>query len=269
MTTSHEYVLSASCPDRAGILSSVSGFLAHSSCDIVDCQLLSEPDSGNFFTRIQFAAPDAVDIGVLSEKFAELAIELRMSWQVDRTGRRPRTMVLVSEELHCLNDLLFRQRAGTLPVDVRAVVSDETSALEAAEWYGIPFYFLPIVDGAEEEQEARVLELAGDLGIELTILAGYLRMPSPRVCGELSGQAINLQAHRAGAKLIGATAHYVTADADGPAIEQDVRRVDHRDDRAGRIAKVRDLECSVLARAVKWHAEHRVLCDGNRTVIFP
>jgi formyltetrahydrofolate deformylase len=281
---SHEYVLNASCPDREGILASISGFLADSACNIVDCQQFSDPESGTFFTRIHFACPDTVDVNVLKEKFTEVARELRMNWRVRGAGTQPRSIVLVSKELHCLNDLLFRQRIGTLPVEVRAIVSNHTHAAELAEWHGIPFHHLPIVDGDKAAQEDRVLALVDDEDIELVILARYMQILSPRLCALLSERIINIhhsflpsfkgakpyqQAHRAGVKLIGATAHYVTADLDeGPIIEQDVLRVDHRHDPAELLARGRDLECNVLARAVKWHSEHRVLRNGNRTVVF-
>ena len=281
---SREYVLTASCPDREGILSAVSGFLARCGCNIVDCQQFSEPSPGTFFTRIHFATVVTVDIDVLIDKFHDVAQRFGMTWDAGPTTRKPRTVVLVSKQLHCLNDLLFRHHSRQLAVDIRAIMSNHTGGRELAKWYDLPFHHIPVVNDDKAAQEDRMLDVIQDHDVELAILARYMQILSPRVCAKLPGRIINIhhsflpsfkgakpyrQAHQAGVKLIGATAHYVTENLDeGPIIEQDVRRVNHRHEPADLVALGRDLECGVLARAVKWHAERRVLRNGNRTVVF-
>ncbi|WP_026425588.1 formyltetrahydrofolate deformylase [Actinokineospora inagensis] len=289
-----EYVLTGTCPDAGGILAAVTGLLTGAGANIVDCQQFSAAD---FFTRVQFrlggagdigtADIGAVDISVIRDKFAETARALGMTWSIDEVGARPRTALLVSKHLHCLNDLLFRHRTGELPVDVTAIVSNHPDAGELASWHGIPFHHVPVTGGDlddRDDQEARLSDLLRGLDVDLVVLARYMRVLGPRFCAEHAGRMINIhhsflpsfkgarpyaQAHAAGVKLIGATAHYVTPALDeGQIIEQDVLRVDHRHTPARLRAVGQDLESRVLARAVTWHAEHRVLRNGNRTVVF-
>jgi formyltetrahydrofolate deformylase len=207
-----------------------------------------------------------------------------MDWQLHPADHRTRTLVMVSRGAHCLHDLLFRSRSGTLPVDVPAVVGNHDDLRPIAEFYGVPFHHVPVTPDGRDAAEARLLELVKTLDVELVVLARYMQVLSDRVCRELAGRVVNIhhsflpsfkgarpyhQAHDRGVKLIGATAHYVTHDLDeGPIIEQDVVRVDHTMTPEALAAAGRDVEAQVLARAVRWHAEHRVLPNGRRTVVF-
>jgi formyltetrahydrofolate deformylase len=227
------------------------------------------------------------DLPAVAAAFTPVAERFAMDWHLDLLGRPVRTLVMVSTAGHCLNDLLFRQRSGQLPLVVPAIVGNHPDLAPLADFYGVPFHHLPVsrdVPGSREAAEARLLELVTSLDVELVVLARYMQILSPQLCAALAGRAINIhhsflpsfkgarpyaQAHERGVKIIGATAHYVTADLDeGPIIEQDVERVDHAMDVAALQAIGQDVEAQVLARAVRWHAEHRVLLDGHRTVVF-
>jgi formyltetrahydrofolate deformylase len=211
-----------------------------------------------------------------------------MNWQLHDAHKKPRMLIMVSKIGHCLNDLLFRYKSGLLPVEIPAIVSNHTDFYQLSASYNIPFHHLPLAPGAsaaaKRAQEDKVLEIIRDCDVDLVVLARYMQILSPEMCGALKGRAINIhhsflpsfkgakpyyQAHDRGVKLIGATAHYVTADLDeGPIIEQDVARADHTDTVEDLTARGRDTESQVLARAVKWHSEHRVLLNGHRTVVF-
>ena len=224
----------------------------------------------------------------LRADFAEVAQELNMIAQLHDAGKKPRVMLMVSKIGHSLNDLLFRYRSGLLPVEIPAIVSNHTDFYQLAASYNIPFHHLPLVNGASQEakraQEERVLEIVKANDVDLVVLARYMQILSPQICDALKGRAINIhhsflpsfkgakpyyQAHERGVKLIGATAHFVTGDLDeGPIIEQDVERVDHAMDPDTLPAIGRDVECVVLARAVKWFVEHRILLNGHKTVVF-
>lgn len=239
--------------------------------------------------RVHFAAEDAaVPDAALRADFGRLAAAMQMSWQLHDALKKPRVMLMVSQIGHCLNDLLFRYRSGLLPVELPAIVSNHTDFYQLAASYNIPFHHLPLERGAtpdaKRKQEERLLEIVKNNGIDLVVLARYMQILSPALCLELKGRAINIhhsflpsfkgakpyyQAHERGVKLIGATAHFVTADLDeGPIIEQDVERVDHSMSPQTLTAIGRDVECVVLARAVKWFVEHRVLLNGHKTVVF-
>jgi formyltetrahydrofolate deformylase len=281
-----EYVLTLSCPDQRGIVHAVASFLLVTGCTIVDSQQYGDPDSGLFFMRVYFLAEeDGVDLVALNGGFAATAAAFRMTWQIhDATVRMP-VLILVSKFGHCLNDLLFRHSIGALPVEIPAVVSNHLDFQPLAESYGVPFVHLPMTKDNKAAQEARLLELVTEHAVELVVLARYMQVISDEVCKALEGRIINIhhsflpsfkgarpyhQAHIRGVKLIGATAHYVTADLDeGPIIEQDVARVGHGLKPDQLVATGRDVECQVLARAVTWHSEHRVLLNGRRTVVFP
>jgi len=276
------YVLALSCPDRPGIVRAVSGVLADAGGNITESGQFSDPGTGRFLMRVQ--ADVALGRDELARQFAPVAEEFAMTWRLDVLGRRMRTLVMVSREAHCLNDLLFRQRSGLLPVEVPAVVSNHEDLRPLAEFYDVPFHHLPVEAGAKAEAEARLLALVEEVDAELVVLARYMQVLSDDLCRSLEGRVINIhhsflpsfkgarpyhQARERGVKLIGATAHYVTADLDeGPIIEQDVERVDHTMDVPALRAMGQDIEAQVLARAVRWHAEHRVLLDGTRTVVF-
>jgi formyltetrahydrofolate deformylase len=277
-----ELVLTLSCPDRPGIVHAVSGFLATRECNILDSQQYGSPVTSTFFLRVHFDSP--VDEDRLRAEFVELATSFAMAWELHASAHRPNVLVMVSREGHCLNDLLYRWRAGYLPCTITAVASNHRDLEPLTASYDVPFHHLPVTKEARHEQEQQVVGLVDDVNAELVVLARYMQILTASVCDALPGRIINIhhsflpsfrggrpyeQAYVHGVKLIGATAHYVTADLDeGPIIEQEVARVGHAHDPAALAAVGRDLECVALARAVRWHLEHRVLLDGQRTVVF-
>ncbi|KGM13995.1 formyltetrahydrofolate deformylase [Cellulomonas bogoriensis] len=276
------WVLSLSCPDQPGIVAAVAGLLATHGGNITESQQFGDPLTGLFFMRVQVEAATSRD--ELQTALTTLAHEFDMTWRLDVAGRRVRTVAMVSTAAHCLHDLLFRQRSEGLPVDIVAVVSNHTALADVAAFYGIPFHHVPVTRDTKPQAEARLLELVQELDVELVVLARYMQILSDDLCRTLAGQVINIhhsflpsfkgarpyaQAHDRGVKLIGATAHYVTGDLDeGPIIEQDVERVDHTRSVEDLVALGQDVERRALARAVRWHAEHRVLLDGHRTIVF-
>jgi formyltetrahydrofolate deformylase len=287
--THPEYILTLSCLDQRGIVHRVSGFLAEHGCNIIDSAQFGDAESRLFFMRVHFALEDeAIGEAQLRADFAGLCGQMGMNGQLHDAGAKPRVMLMVSKIGHCLNDLLFRYKSGLLPVEIPAIVSNHMDFYQLAASYNIPFHHLPLAAGAPEEaklaQEARVLDLMATHQIDLVVLARYMQILSPGLCEAMKGRAINIhhsflpsfkgakpyaQAHHRGVKLIGATAHFVTGDLDeGPIIEQDVERVDHAMDAETLSAIGRDVECVVLARAVKWFVEHRILQNGDKTVVF-
>lgn len=281
---SQQYVLTLSCPDKQGIVHAVSSYLFMTGCNIEDSQQFGDRDTGLFFMRVHFAADEPVTVDKLRASFAAIGDSFRMDWQIHRSDERMRIVLMVSKFGHCLNDLLFRFRIGALPVDIAAVVSNHTDFEELVGSYGVPFVHIPVTRDTKAAAEAELLELVRAEDVELVVLARYMQVLSDNLCKELSGRIINIhhsflpsfkgakpyhQAHARGVKLIGATAHYVTADLDeGPIIEQEVERVGHEVTPDQLVAIGRDVECQALARAVKWHSEHRVLLNGTRTVVF-
>jgi formyltetrahydrofolate deformylase len=293
MPLSQEFILTLSCPDAKGIVHAVSGLLYQAGCNIIDSQqfgdVLGEDATGLFFMRVHFEAPEHLaDAATLDRLFGHVRQQFGMSARVHGLARKPRVMLLVSKHGHCLNDLLFRWKSGQLNVDIPAIVSNHPDFAELAASYGITFHHLPLPTGSsaavKREQERQIEALFAQQEIDLVVLARYMQILSPEFCQFLQGRAINIhhsflpsfkgarpyyQAHERGVKLIGATAHYVTADLDeGPIIEQDVERVDHTLGPEDFTAVGRDVECVVLARAVRWHVEHRVLLNGRKTVVF-
>ncbi|SEO00083.1 formyltetrahydrofolate deformylase [Duganella sp. CF517] len=284
-----EYILSFSCHDQRGIVHRVSGFLADHGCNIIDSAQFGDSESRLFFMRVHFALEDsAIGDELLRADFGLLAAEMQLTFDMRDAHYKPRVMLMVSKIGHCLNDLLFRYKSGLLPVEIPAIVSNHMDFYQLAASYNIPFHHLPLATGAPPEaklaQEAKVIELMDTHKIDLVVLARYMQILSPGLCTALKGKAINIhhsflpsfkgakpyaQAHHRGVKLIGATAHFVTGDLDeGPIIEQDVERVDHSMDAETLSAIGRDVECVVLARAVKWFVEHRILQNGDKTVVF-
>lgn len=276
------YILTLSCPDRTGIVHAVSGFLLERGGNIEEAAQYNDHDTGLFFMRVQFAcAVNATDLNAHLSTFAE---PFGMKWELHTSEQPMRTVIMVSKEGHCLNDLLFRVKSGLLPLDVRAIISNHRDFYQLAASYNIPFHHIPLTAATKAQAEAKQMEIIEAEGAELVVLARYMQILSDDLCRKLSGRAINIhhsflpsfkgakpyyQAHDRGVKLIGATAHYVTADLDeGPIIEQDVARVDHSKTVEDLTAMGRDTESQVLARAVKWHSEHRVLLNGHKTVIF-
>jgi len=287
--THSEYILTLSCLDQRGIVHRVSGFLAEHGCNIIDSAQFGDAESKLFFMRVHFALEDhSVSAALLRSDFDALCVQMGMSGQLHDAHYKPRVMLMVSKIGHCLNDLLFRYKSGLLRVEIPAIVSNHMDFYQLAASYNIPFHHLPLASGAAPDakaaQEARVLELMQQHQIDLVVLARYMQILSPRLCDAMRGKAINIhhsflpsfkgakpyaQAHQRGVKLIGATAHFVTGDLDeGPIIEQDVERVDHAMDADTLSAIGRDVECVVLARAVKWFVEHRILQNGDKTVVF-
>jgi formyltetrahydrofolate deformylase len=280
----HDYILTLSCPDRTGIVYRVSALLFESACNILDAQQFGDEETERFFLRIHFDVPASLDITTLESRVAALAHEFAMDWKIHDARRRARLLLLVSKHGHCLNDLLFRVRSGQLPVDIAAVASNHEDFAELAASHRVPFRHLPVSSATRDAQEASIVELVDKQHVDLVVLARYMQILSPRLCATLAGRAINIhhsflpsfkgakpyhQAHQRGVKVIGATAHYVTSDLDeGPIIEQDVARVDHGATPRDLVRIGSDVESLVLARAVRWHVEHRVLLNGHRTVVF-
>ncbi|MCW2885650.1 MAG: formyltetrahydrofolate deformylase [Streptosporangiaceae bacterium] len=296
------YVLTLSCPDRPGIVAAVSAVLAERGCNILESQQYGDAATARFFMRVQFAGPghsgDAAahppadayagragtGLDELKGAFATLAREFAFDWRLHDRADRPRVLIMVSKGGHCLNDLLFRVRSGLLDIDVVAVVSNHPDLRPLTQSYGIDYHHLPVPPGGRAAQEAEVLTLVQHYRADLVVLARYMQILSDDLCAKLEGRVINIhhsflpsfkgakpyhQAHARGVKLIGATAHYVTPDLDeGPIIEQEVARVDHAQGPEELMAVGRDTECLALARAVRWHAEHRVLLNGDKTVVF-
>jgi formyltetrahydrofolate deformylase len=280
-----EYVLTLSCPDKPGIVYAVSSFLVQHSGNILASQQYGEAPDGRFFMRVHFTVPPpGLPLADLERHFSWVAEAFHMSWQLHDQAARVRTLIMVSRLGHCLNDLLFRWKTGTLPVNVVGVVSNHGEFTELAESYRIPFHHIPVTPQTKAAAEARLLEVIGEAGADLIVLARYMQILSGEVCKRVEGRMINIhhsflpsfkgarpyhQAHERGVKLVGATAHYVTPDLDeGPIIEQDVIRVNHTMSPERLAEAGRDVEAQVLARAVTWHAEHRVLLNGDRTVVF-
>ena len=287
--TTPEYILTLSCLDQRGIVHRVSGFLAAHGCNIIDSAQFGDAGSKLFFMRVHFAAEEGgAGASELRTGLEALCAPMQMRWQLHDARAKPRVMLMVSKIGHCLNDLLFRYKSGLLEVEIPAIVSNHMDFYQLAASYNIPFHHLPLAPGANEAtklaQEAKVLELMAAHRIDLVVLARYMQILSPGLCEAMAGRAINIhhsflpsfkgarpyaQAHQRGVKLIGATAHFVTGELDeGPIIEQDVERVDHAMDAEALAAIGRDVECVVLARAVKWFVEHRILQNGDKTVVF-
>jgi formyltetrahydrofolate deformylase len=282
MTTT-AYILTLSCQDRLGLVHAVSGFLLERGANIEEAAQYNDHDTGLFFMRIQFAC-EQTDAEALKAQWAEFSQPYAMDWNLHTRSQPMRAVIMVSKDGHCLNDLLFRWKSGLLPLDIRAIVSNHREFYQLAASYNVPFHHIPVTAATKAQAEAKQYEIIENEGAELVVLARYMQVLSDDLCRKLAGRAINIhhsflpsfkgakpyyQAHDRGVKLIGATAHYVTADLDeGPIIEQDVARVDHSQAVEDLTTLGRDTESQVLARAVKWHSEHRVLINGHKTVIF-
>ena len=279
-----DFVLILSCPDRPGIVHAVSGFLVEHGGNIVESQQFGDSLTDRFFMRIGFTTGDGHDAASLHAAFEAVARRFDMAYELWAAQAPYRTLLMVSKHLHCLNDLLFRASTGALQVEIPVVVSNHRDAEPLVRSYGIDFLHLPVTPDTKADAEKRLLEVVEETGTDLVVLARYMQVLSDDLCRQLSGRAINIhhsflpsfkgarpyhQAFDRGVKLVGATAHYVTADLDeGPIIEQDVIRVDHTYDQDQLVAAGRDVEAQVLSRAVRWHSESRVLLNGERTVVF-
>ncbi|WP_207481105.1 formyltetrahydrofolate deformylase [Arenibaculum pallidiluteum] len=279
------YILTISCPDTLGIVAAVSGFLSGAGCNILDSQQFGDSLSGLFFLRVHFEAPPSVGGQAEIERgFAEVAARFSMNWALHDAARKARVLIMVSRLGHCLNDLLYRYRTDSLAIEIPAIVSNHRDFYQLAAWHNVPFHHLPVAPETKAQQERRLLEIVEAEKVDLVVLARYMQILSPELCTALQGRCINIhhsflpsfkgarpyhQAFSRGVKLIGATAHYVTNELDeGPIIEQEVERVDHRLTPEELEGVGRDIESVVLARAVRYHVEHRVLRNGNKTVVF-
>ncbi len=287
------YILTLSCRDVRGIVAAVSGFVTQADGFIIESAQFGDASTDRFFLRMEFAAgPATLPLESLRAQFAErIGAPFSMEWELHAKARKARVVILVSGHGHCLNDLLHRMSSGTLPIEVPAVISNRESLRSLVEWHGIPFHYLPVegspaatVPGFKHAQEQEVHRLIAQYDADLVVLARYMQILSSHLCGLLAGHAMNIhhsflpsfkgarpyqQAFDRGVKLIGATAHYVTEDLDeGPIIDQEIQRVDHSYDVETLTAAGKDIECQVLARAVLWHATHRVMRNGLKTVVF-
>ena len=278
------FILTIACPDRMGIVAAVSKFLFDNGCDIADSAQFGDRQNGTFFLRVLFASTRGRGLDDLHTAFAAIAREFAMQAAFFEAGRKVKTLIMVSRFGHCLNDLLYRYRSGALPIDVPLVVSNHPDFGNLVTSQGIAFRHMPVTRETRAAQEAALERLIDQHGIELIVLARYMQVLSEALCERMAGRIINIhhsflpsfkgaspyrQAYERGVKLIGATAHYVTSDLDeGPIIEQAVERVHHGLSPEDYVAVGRDIESVVLARAIKWHAERRVLRNGKRTIVF-
>ncbi|MDI3419168.1 formyltetrahydrofolate deformylase [Streptomyces luteolus] len=280
-----EHVLTLDCPESPGIVHAVSRFLVEHDSDIIDNQQFGDRRDGHFYMRVRFSTPGGgATAEQLRRDFEAVAAPLAMRWNLEPVSTRRRVLIMVSRYDHCLNDLLFRTRSGDLPIDVVAVVSNHRDHEGLVDWHGIPFFHVPVSKADKPRAEAQLLSLVEEFDVDLLVLARYMQVLSDDLCGRLAGRVINIhhsflpsfkgakpyhQAHDRGVKLVGATAHYVTADLDeGPIIAQEVNPVDHSHTPEDLAAIGRDAESAALARAVRWHCEGRVFVQGRRTVVL-
>lgn len=284
MKQAADFVLLIASVDRKGIVAAVAKSIVSQDCNIVESAQFRDCDSDRFFMRIAIAAPVGMTAERFSDAFAPVAATFELDWNIRDLKHKLRAMIMISQGGHCLNDLLYRTSTQRLPIDVTSVVSNHTTWQRRVEHDGIPFHHMPITPENKAEQEAKLVEMVEEQQVDLIILARYMQVLSDKLCQKLDGRVINIhhsflpgfkgakpyhRAHERGVKMVGATAHYVTADLDeGPIITQDVSIVDHSDTVEDLIAQGQDTESRVLARAVKLHSEHRVMLNGNRTVVF-
>ena len=287
MTTPNvtNFVLTLTCPDQREIVHKVTGVLAKLEANVIESAQFGDPSTALFCMRISFAIDSAPSqIATLRTDVAQLAEQLEMTYSLNDMSELPRVLILTSKYAHCLTDLLYRQERGDLPIDVRAVMSNHNDTQAMVARHDIPFHHVPITAATRAAQEAKITELIAEEKIDFVVLARYMQILSPEFCAQFPGRIINIhhsflpgfkgarpyhQAHKRGVKIIGATAHYVTADLDeGPIIEQDVVRVSHSSDAKRLVVIGREIEQRVLARAVHFQAEHRVILNGNKTIVF-
>ncbi len=279
-----KFILTVTCKSTRGIVAALSGYLAEKGCNIIDASQFDDLDTGRFFVRISVVSEEGVSLDELTHGLQPIVERFDMNAEIHDADKRMKVMLKVSRFGHCLNDLLYRWRIGALPIDIVGVVSNHLDYQKVVVNHDIPFHHIPVTKENKQQAEARIMELVESSGTDLIVLARYMQVLSDTMCRQMSGKIINIhhsflpsfkganpykQAYQRGVKLIGATGHYVTADLDeGPIIEQDVERVDHAMTVEELTAIGRDVECVVLARAVKWFVEHRVLQNGDRTVVF-
>ena len=282
--TAKKYILTLSCHDVKGIVASVSDFLLKNDGFIIESAQFGDPSTGIFFMRTVFEITAPHDTDALRQRFSVIAAKFGMNWNLYDTARKQRVLLMVSKQSHCYNDIMHRYLTGTLPIEIPAIISNHTTLEEVTRWHKIPYHYLPVTSETKETQEAEVLRLVDELQIDLVVLARYMQILSPALSSKLYGRAINIhhsflpsfkgakpyhQAYDRGVKLIGATAHYVSDHLDeGPIIDQEVIRVDHTHTPEQLVALGCDVENQVLARAMKYFVEQRILLNGNKTVVF-
>lgn len=281
----NRYILRCVAPDRIGILAAVMGFIAERHLSIVESHDYADPDTGIFFIRAEILSGlSAFDLAAFRVDFLRLSEGFAMEWSLAPASHKPRTLIMVSKSDHCLNNLLYRHRRRRLAIDVKAIISNHTDAKWHADRYKLPFVHIPVARETKREAEGKLRALIEETQAELVVLARYMQVLSDDLCRDLSGRCINIhhsflpsfkgakpyhQAYKRGVKLIGASAHYVTADLDeGPIIAQSVEPIDHRSTPTKMIAQGRDIEARTLERAVSAHAQGRIFLNGTRTVVF-
>ena len=279
------YVLTVSCQSTRGIVAAIANYLADQGCNIVDSSQFDDLDTGKFFMRVSFISEEGATPDALSEGFKPVAAKFGMDALIHDAERRMKVLLMVSRFGHCLNDLLYRWKIGALPIDIVGVVSNHFDYQKVVVNHDIPFHYIRVTKENKPQAEAQLLDLVDQTGAELIVLARYMQVLSDAMCQKMSGRIINIhhsflpsfkganpykQAYERGVKLIGATAHYVTADLDeGPIIEQDTARITHAQSGDDYVSIGRDVESQVLARAIHAHIHHRTFINGNRTVVFP
>lgn len=279
------YVLTVSCPTSRGIVAAISAFLAETGCNIIDASQFDDLDTGKFFMRVSFLSEEGVLRPALLDGFGPVADRFKMEWEIFDTQERMKVLLMVSRFGHCINDLLYRWKIGALPINIVGVVSNHFDYQKLVVNNDIPFHHIKVTKDNKPQAEAQLMEVVESSGAELIVLARYMQVLSDQLCARMSGKIINIhhsflpsfkganpykQAYQRGVKLIGATAHYVTADLDeGPIIEQDTVRITHAQSPNDYVSLGRDVESQVLARAIHAHIHHRTFINGNRTVVFP
>ncbi|MEZ2221426.1 formyltetrahydrofolate deformylase [Rhizobium sp. RCC_161_2] len=279
------YVLMVSCQSTRGIVAAIANYLADQGCNIVDSSQFDDLDTGKFFMRVSFISEQGVGQEALVEGFKPIAKKFEMEAEIHDARKRMKVLLMVSRFGHCLNDLLYRWKIGALPIDIVGVVSNHFEYQKVVVNHDIPFHHIPVTKANKPQAEARIMEVVEQTGTELIVLARYMQILSDSMCQKMSGRIINIhhsflpsfkganpykQAYERGVKLIGATAHYVTADLDeGPIIEQDTARITHAQSADDYVSIGRDVESQVLARAIHAHIHYRTFLNGNRTIVFP
>ena len=283
---SDKYILVASCPDKIGIVRSVSDFFFQKGLSIIEAGQYTATENQRFFMRWELGSgeQELPNLEIIKTAFSQIAQSFHMNWEIHDSQVKTKILIAVSKYGHCLNDLLFRWQDKKLPAEIVGVVSNHETFKEKVKWYGLPYYHLPVNKENKKEQELKLLEIMDNLGVDLLVLARYMQILSDDLCQKVKGRAINIhhsflpsfkgakpyhQAFDRGVKIMGATAHYVTSDLDeGPIIEQDIQRVDHYHNSAEMVRLGSNVETQVLAKAVIWHCQHRILINNQRTVIF-
>lgn len=280
-----KYVLTVSCNSTRGIVAAISGFLTDHGCNITDSAQFDDPETGKFFMRVSFVSEEGATLDALQADFTPVASPFGMDYAFHDEAVKMKVVIMVSRFGHCLNDLLYRWRIGALPIDIVAVISNHTEYQKVVENHDLPFHHIPVTKENKPVAEGEIMDVIRDTGAELIVLARYMQILSDEMCQKMSGRIINIhhsflpsfkganpykQAFQRGVKLIGATAHYVTADLDeGPIIEQDIVRITHAQSAADYVSLGRDVEAQVFARAIHAHIHHRVFQNGNKTIVFP